>query len=68
MTDRTELTGAAWHKSTRSGAEGNCVEVADNLADLVAVRDSKDPYGPILTFAAGPWRQFVRGVRRHPQR
>ncbi|GIG85617.1 DUF397 domain-containing protein [Plantactinospora endophytica] len=60
----TDLTGAVWHKSSYSGAEGDCVEVADNLPDLVAVRDSKDPYGPVLAFAPGPWRQFVRGVRR----
>ncbi|WP_326560170.1 DUF397 domain-containing protein [Micromonospora sp. NBC_01796] len=62
MTDRTELTGAIWHKSSRSGAEGNCVEVADNLPHLVAVRDSKDPDGPILVFSPGPWSRFLRDV------
>jgi hypothetical protein len=40
-----ELSEARWRKSTRSG-EGNCVEVADNLPGVVAVRDSKDPAGP----------------------
>ncbi|MEO3927888.1 DUF397 domain-containing protein [Micromonosporaceae bacterium B7E4] len=68
MTDRTGLTGTAWRKSSRSGAEGDCVEVADNLPGLVAVRDSKDPYGPILTFAPAPWRQFVRAARSNPAR
>ena len=60
MTDRTALAGAAWRTSSRRGAEGNCVEVADNLPELVAVRDSKDPDGPTLTFAPDPWRRFVR--------
>ncbi|MEU0549938.1 DUF397 domain-containing protein [Micromonospora sp. NPDC005979] len=62
-----ELTGARWRKSTRSnGSGGNCVEVADNLPGLVAVRDSKDPDGPVLVFEPEAWRAFVglgAGVR-----
>lgn len=39
-----DLSRAVWHKSTFSnGNGGNCVEVARNLPDIVAVRDSKDP-------------------------
>ncbi|MEV1317173.1 DUF397 domain-containing protein [Micromonospora arborensis] len=46
-----DLTGARWRKSTRSGGNGGeCVEVADNLPGVVAVRDSKDPHGTALTF------------------
>jgi hypothetical protein len=52
-----------WRKSRRSGNEGNCVEVADNLPDVVAVRDSKDPNGPILTFTQPEWKAFIQGVR-----
>ncbi|MEU4788103.1 DUF397 domain-containing protein [Micromonospora tulbaghiae] len=55
-----ELTGAIWRKSTRSGTQGDCVEVADNLAGVVGVRDSKDPAGPVLTFTPDAWRTFVR--------
>ncbi|NJP34682.1 DUF397 domain-containing protein [Micromonospora thermarum] len=61
-----DLTGARWRKSTRSnGSGGNCVEVADNLPGLVAVRDSKDPGGPVLAFAPEVWRAFVA---RTPER
>lgn len=34
-----------WRKSSRSGQETNCVEVAHTLT---AVRDSKNPGGPVL--------------------
>jgi hypothetical protein len=57
-----DLTGAAWRKSSRS-AEGNCVEVADDLPGVVGVRDSKDPAGPQLTFTPAAWRAFVAKVK-----
>ncbi|WP_330440014.1 DUF397 domain-containing protein [Micromonospora sp. NBC_00821] len=61
-----DLTGASWRKSTRSaGNGGECVEVADNLPGIVAVRDSKDPHGPALTFSTTAWGSFVRGTHRH---
>ncbi|MFI6332742.1 DUF397 domain-containing protein [Micromonospora chersina] len=60
-----DLTGARWRKSTRSGGNGgNCVEVADNLAGVVAVRDSKDPAGPVLTFDPAAWTRFVETTKR----
>ncbi len=51
----------AWRKSTRSGS-GNCVEIAEWL-DGVAVRDSKDPHGSVLTFPADAWAAFLRGAK-----
>ncbi|GGQ88026.1 DUF397 domain-containing protein [Couchioplanes caeruleus] len=59
-----DLTGARWHKSTRSGSNGgDCVEVADNLPGIVAVRDSKDPDGPALVFPRDTWRAFVDSLK-----
>ncbi|MEV0153965.1 DUF397 domain-containing protein [Micromonospora sp. NPDC050686] len=53
-----------WRKSTRSNGSGNCVEVADNLAGKVGLRDSKEPSGPILTFDPATWFVFVDAVKR----
>ena len=55
-----DLTDAKWRKSSRSaGNGGECVEVADNLADVVAVRDSKEQAGPVLAFPPCAWSAFV---------
>jgi hypothetical protein len=58
------LDGAQWRRSTYTGSNGgNCVEVADNLPGVIAVRDSKDRSGPVLTFAPTQWKIFTTGVR-----
>ena len=58
-----DLDGATWRKSTYSnGSGGNCVEIA-GLPDGRAVRDSKDPQGPILMFAADHWQTFLQGIK-----
>ncbi|MEV6344279.1 DUF397 domain-containing protein [Actinoplanes sp. NPDC051851] len=58
-----DLSHAVWRKSIRSGSSGNCVEVASNLPDVVAVRDSKDPSGPALTFSPSAWQSFLSGTK-----
>lgn len=52
-----------WRKSRHSNPSGNCVEVAGLPAGGMAVRDSKDPGGPVLIVAASDWRAFVRAVQ-----
>jgi Domain of unknown function (DUF397) len=54
-----DLSRAIWRTSTRSGGNGNCIEVAVNLPGVVAVRDSKDRTGPILFFGHADWKAFT---------
>jgi hypothetical protein len=59
-----DLTGACWRTSSYSGNNGgNCVQVATNLPQIIAVRDSKDPHGAWLTFPADAWRLFTDSVK-----
>jgi Domain of unknown function (DUF397) len=52
-----------WRKSSYSGGEGNCIEVADH-GTRVLVRDSKDNQtGPILRFSPDAWRRFADQVK-----
>ncbi|MFE7870154.1 DUF397 domain-containing protein [Micromonospora humida] len=62
----SDLTGARWRTSTRSGTNGGeCVEVADNIPGIIGIRDSKDPTGPTLTVPPAAWSAFVTHVRAH---
>lgn len=59
-----DLPGSAWRKSSFSnGTGGNCVEVADLADGHRAVRDSKNPTGPVLIFTPAEWAAFTAGVR-----
>lgn len=55
----SDLGNVRWRKSTRSGIDGNCVEFAQIGGGAVALRDSKDPTGPVLTFGRAAWSAFV---------
>jgi Domain of unknown function (DUF397) len=53
-----------WTKSSYSGGNGACVEVASRAVTTVSVRDSKDPQGPALGFTPESWTAFVADVSR----
>ncbi|MDG4797645.1 DUF397 domain-containing protein [Micromonospora sp. WMMD1082] len=58
-----DTTTVNWRKSSRSGNQGACVEVADTLpGGRVGVRDSKDPTGPVLTFSPTSWTTFTTNL------
>ncbi|MFD4372745.1 DUF397 domain-containing protein [Streptomyces sp. NPDC058486] len=55
-----------WFKSSYSNNDGNCVEVATNLVptfDVVPVRDSKIPAGPVLDVHAPAFSAFIESVK-----
>ncbi|MFI6621299.1 DUF397 domain-containing protein [Streptomyces sp. NPDC050528] len=56
-----ESAGPFW-KSSYSGAENACVEVADTAAHGRAIRDSKHPEdgAPLLTVSREAWNHFVQ--------
>ena len=56
------LPVAIWRKSSFSNPSGNCVEAAQ-LADGVALRNSRFPDGPALVFTRPEWKAFLRGVK-----
>ncbi|GGK69059.1 hypothetical protein Sme01_14420 [Sphaerisporangium melleum] len=53
----------AWQKSSYSGTDDNCVEVARLPLGGLAIRDSKNPTGPALRFTAGEWHTFITGMK-----
>lgn len=57
------LAAAKWFKSSYSGGEGNeCLEAA-SLSSSVAVRDSKQLQGPVLTFSIATFAAFVNATK-----
>jgi hypothetical protein len=52
-----------WRKSSYSGDSANCIEVAE-IPSGRAVRDSKNPDGPILSYTVEAWRAFIAEVRQ----
>ncbi|MFH8339919.1 DUF397 domain-containing protein [Streptomyces sp. AM6-12] len=55
----TEVVSPFW-KSSYSGQENACVEVADTASAGRAVRDSKQDNGPLLTVSRETWENFLR--------
>ncbi|MEW1546927.1 DUF397 domain-containing protein [Streptomyces tsukubensis] len=60
---RPTPTLGPWWKSSYSGANGDCVEVALARGGGMAVRDSKDPEVGQQAHGADPWVAFIDAVR-----
>ncbi|THA69286.1 DUF397 domain-containing protein [Streptomyces sp. A0958] len=58
----SSAAGVEWVKSSYSGNNGNCVEVAVLPDGGRALRDSKNVYGPMLVITADEFSAFLRGV------
>lgn len=61
----SSATGFEWTKSSYSGGNNNCVEVAPGaIPAALPVRDSKVPAGPAVVFSDTHWGIFVDAVKR----
>jgi len=57
-----DLSRAVWRTASYSNGSGECVEVAGLGSGYRAVRDSKDPAGPVLAVTHCQWTAFTTGV------
>lgn len=58
----SERASLAWLKAHGSTSNGQCVEIASAVGNI-AMRDSKDPDGPILVYTPSEFRAFLDGAR-----
>lgn len=59
-----QIDGLAWRKSSYSnGPRRMCVEAAQLPGGEVAVRNSRAPHGPVVTFTALEWEAFLLGAK-----
>jgi uncharacterized protein DUF397 len=58
----SEYQRLTWRKASYSQVSA-CVEIASAANGIVAMRDSKDPNGPILTYTAAEWQAFLNGAK-----
>jgi uncharacterized protein DUF397 len=59
--DTASSPRATWRTSSHSGANGSCIQVAP-ATHGIAIRDSKDPCGPVLAFTAPQWTAFTTAL------
>ncbi|HWE89277.1 MAG TPA: DUF397 domain-containing protein [Pseudonocardiaceae bacterium] len=56
------MTNIRWRKSSYTGAQSNCVELAHTRDQI---RDSKDPNGPALAISLSSLLTAVKSDRYH---
>ncbi|MFI9507442.1 DUF397 domain-containing protein [Nocardia sp. NPDC052566] len=59
---KVSLSGATWLRASDDPTEDG-VEVAMLAEGHVALRDSRQPDGPVLIFTPGEWTAFTAGAR-----
>ncbi|KAA2266964.1 DUF397 domain-containing protein [Solihabitans fulvus] len=63
MSTSKPASNGTWRTSSRSGENGSCVAVRFPTAGPIGVRDSKNPDGPTLSFAASELTAFLTAIK-----
>ena len=59
----TDLSKATWRKAGMSVHSGGCVEIAANIPDVTAVRDSKRPGDGAHVVGRAAFARFLADVK-----
>jgi len=59
----TPARGVNWRKSRHSNSSGNCVELAELADGRIAVRNSRYPGGPVLTYTRAEMAAFIKDAK-----
>ncbi|MEU6700531.1 DUF397 domain-containing protein [Pseudonocardia sp. NPDC046786] len=62
LSDPATIDELTWRKSTRSGQQGNCVELAVT-GEGIAVRNSRDPHGTVLAFSTSGIGDLLTSIK-----
>jgi hypothetical protein len=59
-----DMNGLEWFKSRYSSGNGACVECAFLPDGEIAVRDTQDRDGVVLTVSANAWQKFATELKK----
>jgi hypothetical protein len=51
-----------WRKASYSNGSDECVEISHRF-EMIAVRDTKNPSGTVLTIPADSWHRFTSSLK-----